>query len=63
MIQFMKDVIGGIQNSDNDMGYVTKIFWNCGEYGGDPNGMCNPSLTKDDGTPTALLDVYKHVCG
>ena len=49
------------------LGYVEKVFWNCGEHGagidGTPNGPCNPSLTNDDGSPTDLLFAYGKVCG
>ncbi|KAL9001050.1 MAG: hypothetical protein Q9169_000534 [Polycauliona sp. 2 TL-2023] len=62
MIQYMTTVVSGIK----DLGYVEKIFWNTGAYGVLAKGydnICNPSLTNKDGSPTALLDTYKGLCG
>ena len=48
------------------LGYVEKIFWNCGEHAPGLNGaanQCNPSLTNDDGSPTEVLTALASVCG
>ncbi|CAO1605440.1 hypothetical protein XANCAGTX0491_008958 [Xanthoria calcicola] len=61
MSKYMTTVVNGIKK----LGYVEKIFWNTGAYGilglGYEN-VCNPSLTKEDGSPTAVLDTYKGLC-
>ena len=63
MIQWMNTLLPQIKA----LGYVEKVFWNCGEHGagidGTPNGPCNPSLTNDDGSATPLLTAYNKVCG
>lgn len=63
MIQWMNTLLPQIMQ----LGYVEKVFWNCGEHGagmdGTPNGPCNPSLTNDDGSPTPLLTAYSKLCG
>ena len=46
-------------------GYVEKVFWNNGEYGAiyqDNPTLCNPSLTNNDGSATALLENYGKLC-
>lgn len=48
------------------LGYVDKIFWNCGEQGSGVNGaadLCNPSLTNDDGSATDVLKGLASICG
>ncbi|KAL8760096.1 MAG: hypothetical protein Q9199_000330 [Rusavskia elegans] len=61
MSNYMTTVVNAIKKLD----YVEKIFWNGGAYGflgpGYEN-ICNPSLTNEDGSPTALLDTYKGLC-
>ena len=63
VIDWMNKVIPEIQA----LGYVEKVFWNCGEKGNAANGMadggCNPSLTNEDGSPTELLLAYGKLCG
>ena len=63
MINYMNTLLPQIQA----LGYVDKVFWNCGEHAngidGTPSGPCNPSLTNDDGSPTALLNAYSALCG
>ena len=60
MIEWMNGLVSGLR----ELGYVEKLFWNCGEAGevADANA-CNPSLTNDDGSPTALGTAYGQVCG
>ena len=48
------------------LGYVEKIFWNCGEHGQGLNGALdqyNPSLTNDDGSATDVLKGLAQICG
>lgn len=62
IVNWMNTLIPQIQA----LGYVEKIFWNCGESSGSLNGAsasCNPSLTNDDGSATAILTAYGKVCG
>ncbi|KAL8720983.1 MAG: hypothetical protein Q9181_007804 [Wetmoreana brouardii] len=57
---WMKTVVTQIKA----LGYVEKIFWNTGTWGvlkGNPD-VCQPSLTNEDGSPTALLSTYQEVC-
>ena len=61
VIEWMNDVIPGIVA----LGYVERVFWNSGEAGRlcpDNPGLCKPSLTNDDGSPTALLRAYGAIC-
>ena len=44
------------------LGYVEKIFWNCGEPSSTPV-TCNPSLTNMDGSATAVLQALGAACG
>ena len=43
--------------------YVEKVFWNSGEFG--PTNTCNPSLTNEDGSATAVLEAFgaSTLCG
>ena len=42
------------------LGYVDKIFWNCGESS--PLTACKTDLTNNDGSPTEILKAYGAVC-
>ena len=42
------------------LGYVDKIFWNCGEAS--PASTCKTDLTNEDGSPTAILEAYSAIC-
>ncbi|MCJ1248852.1 hypothetical protein MMC30_006073 [Trapelia coarctata] len=61
VIGWMNDVLPWIVA----LGYVERVFWNSGEAGKiypDNPGFCNPSLTNEDGSPTALLQAYGATC-
>ncbi|MCJ1395295.1 Glucose-repressible protein [Xylographa bjoerkii] len=57
VINWMQTLIPQIVN----LGYVDRVFWNHGEsnslYPGN-SGLCNPSLTNDDGSASAVLQAY-----
>ena len=61
IVNWAKTLIPQIQA----LGYVEKIFWNCGEHapGLDGGDQCNPSLTNDDGSPTDVLKGLASICG
>ncbi len=42
------------------LGYVDKIFWNCGESS--TASTCKTELTNNDGSPTAILKAYSAIC-
>ena len=42
------------------LGYVDRIFWNCGEASSATT--CKTDLTNDDGSPTAVLKAYSAIC-
>ena len=42
------------------LGYVDKIFWNCGESS--QGSTCKTDLTNNDGSPTAVLEAYSAIC-
>ena len=42
------------------LGYVEKIFWNCGESSSATS--CKTDLTNDDGSATAVLRAYSAIC-
>ncbi len=42
------------------LGYVDKIFWNCGESSS--ASTCKTDLTNSDGSPTAVLKAYSAIC-
>lgn len=42
------------------LGYVDKVFWNCGESSS--ASTCKTDLTNDDGGPTAILKAYSAIC-
>ena len=43
------------------LGYVEKIFWNCGDA--EPADVCNPSLTNEDGSANDVLKALGGACG
>ena len=62
IVQWAQDLIPKIIA----LGYVEKIFWNCGESAPGLNGspaQCNPSLTNDDGSATDILTALGGICG
>ncbi|MCJ1457771.1 hypothetical protein MMC28_008140 [Mycoblastus sanguinarius] len=62
IVQWAQTLIPGILK----LGYVGRIFWNCGEHAAGFDGaanVCNPSLTNDDGSATDVLKGLAMVCG
>lgn len=43
-----------------ELGYVDRIFWNCGESSS--ASTCKTDLTNNDGSPTAILKAYSAIC-
>ena len=66
VIDYMNKIVSKIFDPSQDVGYVKKIFWNCGEHGGNPDpnaaGSCNPSLTDENGNANPILMNYHTVC-
>lgn len=61
VINWMNTVLGFASQQPQ----IDRVFWNSGEYGTlypDNPTQCNPSLTNQDGSATALLHNYASIC-